>query len=55
MLATYAAADAWLKPGGMLAFLLNESAFKSVGAGAQAFESFNSGTTNRSVFGWSTI
>jgi len=43
MLATYAAADRWLKPGGVLAFVLSESAFKSVGA-ARGFRRFQIGS-----------
>jgi hypothetical protein len=42
MLATYAAADAWLKPGGRLGFVVTESAFKSVGA-ARGFRRFQIG------------
>jgi hypothetical protein len=42
MLATYAAAEAWLKPGGVLGFVLNESAFRSVGA-ARGFRRFQLG------------
>jgi len=42
MLATYAAADRWLKPDGVLAFVLSESAFKSVGA-ARGFRRFQIG------------
>lgn len=42
MLATYAAADAWLKPGGRLCFVVTESAFKSVGA-ARGFRRFQIG------------
>jgi hypothetical protein len=42
MLAVYAAADAWLKPGGFLGFILNESAFRAVGA-ARGFRRFRIG------------
>lgn len=42
MLATLAAADAWLKPGGTLSFVVNESGFKSVGA-ARGFRKFQVG------------
>ena len=42
MLATYAAADSWLNPGGRLGFVVTESAFKSVGA-ARGFRRFQIG------------
>jgi hypothetical protein len=48
MLATLAAADAWLKPGGTLSFVVNETAFKSIGA-ARGFRMFQVGDASLKV------
>lgn len=44
MLAAVASADAWVKPGGVLSFVLAESTFKAVGA-ARGFRRFQAGET----------
>jgi hypothetical protein len=44
MLAAVASADAWLKPGGVLSFVLAESTFKAVGA-ARGFRRFHARET----------